>query len=119
MAPRNNVPGNQSSVGSGGSDRSSSPTNSDGSYQDVGGQTFPEPGEYTSLELLHPLLQFLGQDFSGSTRLTYSSLTAVSQSKKLYKGIYDLIVKVDKSPTADWNSYEKYSTAIEPLEEYV
>lgn len=82
-------------------------------------ETLPAPGLFTSLELLHPIIQCLGHDLGNTKRLTHSSLRVVSQSTKLYKEIHELIKKVDAAETPDWNSYEKYSTAIEPLEKWV
>lgn len=83
------------------------------------GKALPEPGEYASLELLHPIIQFLDHDLKSTNRLTFSSLRVVSHSTKLYKGIYELIKKVNDAASPDWVSYDKYSTAIEPLEKYI
>lgn len=83
------------------------------------GKALPEPGDYASLELLHPIIQFLDHDLKRTKRLTFSSLHVVSHSTKLYKEIYELIKKVDNAESPDWVSYDKYSTAIEPLEKYI
>lgn len=99
---------------------SHSPTNSEKSFDFVDdGKALPEPGEYASLELLHPIIQFLGHDLGSTKRLTFSSLRVVSHSTKLYKEIYELIKKVNDADSPDWVSYDKYSTAIEPLEKYI
>lgn len=97
-----------------------SPANTEKSFEFVDDEkALPDPGEYASLELLHPIIQFLGHDLKSTKRLTFSSLRVVSHSTKLYKEIYGLIKKVNDADSADWVSYDKYSTAIEPLEKYI
>jgi hypothetical protein len=41
----------------------------------------------------------------------------VERARDIVKAINEYIAKVEDSATGDWDSFEKFTTAIEPLEE--
>jgi len=50
-------------------------------------------------------------------RNTHVSYLVVERARDIVNTINEYISRVESSTTADWDSFEKFSVAIEPLEE--
>lgn len=58
----------------------------------------------------------MGRDVVSFQRNTQVSYMVVERARDIVKEINGLIAKVENSIAVDWNSFEKFTTAIDPLE---
>lgn len=72
------------------------------------------PGATESVKYL---VQAVGRDVVSFRRNTHVSYMAVERARDMIKSINEYIAKVEDSETGDWDSFEKFTMAIEPLEE--
>jgi hypothetical protein len=72
------------------------------------------PGATESVKYL---VQAVGRDVVSFRRNTHVSYMAVERAREIIKSINEYIAKVEDSETGDWDSFEKFTMAIEPLEE--
>ncbi|KAJ8698933.1 hypothetical protein PTI98_005587 [Pleurotus ostreatus] len=79
--------------------------------------TVPSPGGEAPpvTDLIRLLLQVVAQDVCSSKRNTMSLYSLLSRSRDICGELHTLIQKVDE--TGDWESYESYSSKVQPLEE--
>jgi hypothetical protein len=68
-------------------------------------------------ELVKYLLQAVGRDIVSAQRNTHVSYMVVERTRDVVKKINECINEVENNTTGDWSIYDKYSQAIEPLEE--
>ena len=81
------------------------------SLTDFTGSNFP------ATEAIKWLLQVIGRDVVSFRRNTHVSYLVVERARDIVNTINEYIARVESSETGDWESFEKFSTAIEPLEE--
>ena len=76
-------------------------------------------GGFAATEAAQYLVQALGRDVVSFQRNTHVSCMAVERARDILKQINDYIDKVENSTSADadWDNFEKFTTAIDPLEE--
>ncbi|KAH9956013.1 hypothetical protein BC827DRAFT_1271215 [Russula dissimulans] len=67
-------------------------------------------------EAVKYLVQAVGRDVVTFRRNTQVSFMVVERAREIVKTINEYIVKVENSTTGDWDSFEKFTMAIEPLE---
>jgi hypothetical protein len=67
-------------------------------------------------EVVNYLVQAVGRDVVSFQRNTQVSYMVVERARDIVKEINGLIAKVENSIAVDWNSFEKFTTAIDPLE---
>lgn len=72
---------------------------------------------FAATEAIKWLLQVIGRDVVSFRRNTHVSYLVVERARDIVNTINDYIARVENSVTGDWESFEKFSTAIEPLEE--
>jgi len=63
------------------------------------------------------LLQAVGRDIMSLQRNTHVSYMVAERARDIVKAINDCIIDMENNETGDWTSYDKFSAAIEPLEE--
>lgn len=68
-------------------------------------------------EAVKYLVQAVGRDVVSFRRNTQVSYMVVDRARDVIKAINEYITKVEGSTTGDWDSFEKFTVAIEPLEE--
>ena len=70
-------------------------------------------------EVIQYLVQAVGRDVVSFQRNTRVSYMAVERARDILKQINDYIDKMEISTgtDADWDNFEKFTTAIDPLEE--
>ena len=73
--------------------------------------------DHAATEVAKYLVQAVGHDVVSFRRNTQVSYMVVDRARDIVKAINEYIVKVESSTTGDWDSFEKFTTAIEPLEE--
>jgi hypothetical protein len=73
--------------------------------------------DHGATEAVKYLLQAVGRDIMSLQRNTHVSYMVAERAQAIITAINDCIIKVENSDMGDWTSYEKYSEAIEPLEE--
>jgi hypothetical protein len=74
-------------------------------------------GGPAATEVAEYLVQAVGRDVVSFRRNTQVSYMVVERARDIVKAINEYIVKVEDSTTGDWASFEKFTMAIEPLEE--
>ena len=72
---------------------------------------------FAATEAIKFLLQAIGRDVVSFRRNTHVSYLVVERARDIANAVNDYISRVESSTTGDWDSYEKFSAAIEPLEE--
>jgi hypothetical protein len=72
---------------------------------------------FAATEAIKWLLQVIGRDVVSFRRNTHVSYLVVERARDIVNTINEYIARVESSTTADWESFEKFSEAIEPLEE--
>jgi len=70
----------------------------------------------SATEAVKYLVQAVGRDVVTFRRNTQVSFMVVERAREIVKAINEYIVKVENSTTGDWDSFEKFTVAIEPLE---
>lgn len=68
-------------------------------------------------EAVRYLVQAVGRDVVSFRRNTQVSYMVVERAREIVKAINEYIFKVENSTTGDWDSFEKFTVAIEPFEE--
>lgn len=68
-------------------------------------------------EAVKYLFQAVGRDVVSFRRNTQVSYMVVERARVIVTAINDYIAKVENSVDGDWDSFEKFTVAIEPLEE--
>ena len=81
------------------------------------GLTDVENDDHGATEVVKYLLQAVGRDIVSLQRNTHVSYMVAERARDIVKAINDCIIKVENSATGDWDSYDKFSEAIDPLEE--
>ena len=74
-------------------------------------------GGSAATEAAQYLVQAVGRDVVSFRRNTQVSYMVVERARDIVKVINEYIAKVESSATGDWDSFEKFTVAIEPLEE--
>ncbi|KAI0273923.1 hypothetical protein BGY98DRAFT_897387, partial [Russula aff. rugulosa BPL654] len=59
----------------------------------------------------------IGRDIVSLQRNTHVSYMVAERARDIVKAINECIINVEDSATGDWTSYDKFSEAIEPLED--
>ena len=77
----------------------------------------PGSGYPAATEAIRYLLQAVGRDVVSFRRNTQVSYMFVERARDLVNAINKYIEKVENSSDPDWDSFMKFTTAIEPLEE--
>jgi hypothetical protein len=72
---------------------------------------------FAATEAIRLLLQVIGRDVVSFRRNTHVSYLVVERAREIVNTINEYIARVESSTTGDWESFEKFSEAIEPLEE--
>ncbi|KAF8266939.1 hypothetical protein EI94DRAFT_1802333 [Lactarius quietus] len=72
---------------------------------------------FAATEAIKWLLQVIGRDVVSFRRNTHVSYLVVERARDIVNTINEYIARVENSTTGDWESFEKFSEAIEPLEE--
>jgi len=76
------------------------------------------PGtKYGATELSQELISLSGQHICNFKRNAQTTYRIISRAREICKQINTLIERVEREN--DWNIYDKYSSAVGPLEEYV
>lgn len=73
--------------------------------------------DHGATEAVRYLLEAVGRYAVSFQRNTNVSYMVIERARDIVKAINECIIKVEDSPTGDWDSYDKFSNAIEPLEE--
>lgn len=73
-------------------------------------------GGFPATELIRYLIEAIGQDVSAFRRNAHVSYRLVDRIRDICNEINAHIQKVDEEDS--WDSYEKFTAAIDPLEEY-
>jgi hypothetical protein len=100
----------------------------EGEDTDEGPATHAQPTELLSFtdlgsggppatESVKYLVQAVGRDVVSFRRNTQVSYMVVERARDIVKAINEYIAKVENSTTGDWDSFEKFTVAMEPLEE--
>ena len=76
-----------------------------------------ENDDHGATEAIKYLLQAVGRDIVSLQRNTHVSYMVAERAQDIVKAINECIVNVEESETGDWTSYDKFSVAIDPLEE--
>ncbi|KAI9508639.1 hypothetical protein F5148DRAFT_1283811 [Russula earlei] len=76
-------------------------------------------GGPAATEAVKYLVQAVGRDVVTFRRNTQVSFMAVERARDIVNAINEYIAKVENSATGDWDSFERFTNAIEPLEEQV
>ena len=63
------------------------------------------------------LIELIGKDVCAFRRNTQASYRLVEQARTIAAAIHGLIKRVDEHD--DWEAFDKYTAAIDPLEAYV
>ena len=76
-------------------------------------------GGPAATEVIKYLVQAVGRDVVSFQRNTQVSYMAVERARDILKQINDYIDKVENSigTAEDWDNFEKFTTAMDPLEE--
>ncbi|KAH8991458.1 hypothetical protein EDB86DRAFT_2830832 [Lactarius hatsudake] len=72
---------------------------------------------FAATEAIKCLLQAIGHDVVSFRRNTHVSYLVVERARDIVNAINEYISRVESSDTGDWDSFEKFSSAIEPLED--
>ncbi|KAH9032228.1 hypothetical protein EDB85DRAFT_1258787 [Lactarius pseudohatsudake] len=72
---------------------------------------------FAATEAIKCLLQAIGRDVVSFRRNTHVSYLVVERARDIVNAINEYISRVEGSDTGDWDSFEKFSSAIEPLED--
>ncbi|KAH9058117.1 hypothetical protein EDB87DRAFT_952989 [Lactarius vividus] len=72
---------------------------------------------FAATEAIKYLLQAIGRDVVSFRRNTHVSYLVVERARDIVNAINEYISRVEHSDTGDWDSFEKFSSAIEPLED--
>jgi DNA-binding LacI/PurR family transcriptional regulator len=81
------------------------------------GLTDVENDDHGATEAVKYLLQAVGRDIASLQRNTHVSYMVAERARDIVKAINDCIINVENSATGDWESFDKFSKAIDPLEE--
>jgi hypothetical protein len=81
------------------------------------GLTDIENDDHGATEVVKYLLQAVGRDIVSLQRNTHVSYMVAERARDIVKAINECIINVENSATGDWESFDKFSEAIEPLEE--
>lgn len=81
------------------------------------GLTNPGSDYPAATEAIKYLIQAVGRDVGSFRRNTHVSYMVVERARDLVNGINRYIEKVESSTEGDWESFIKFTAAIEPLEE--
>jgi hypothetical protein len=73
--------------------------------------------DHGATEVVKYLLEAVGRCIASFQRNTHVSYMVVERARDIVKAINKCIIDVESSATEDWASYDKFSKAIEPLEE--
>jgi DNA-binding LacI/PurR family transcriptional regulator len=73
--------------------------------------------DHGATEAVKYLLQAVARDIVSLQRNTHVSYMVAERARDIVKAINECIVNVENDVTGDWASYDKFSEAIEPLEE--
>jgi hypothetical protein len=73
--------------------------------------------DHGAIEGVKYLLQAVGRDIVSLQRNTHVSYMVAERARDIVKAINKCIIDVENSATEDWTSFDKFSKAIEPLEE--
>ena len=72
--------------------------------------------DHGAVETAKHLLQAVGRDIVSFQRNTHVSYMVTERARDIVKAIDKCINDVENSPAGDWESYDKFSEAIDPLE---
>ncbi|KAI9439116.1 hypothetical protein H4582DRAFT_117595 [Lactarius indigo] len=72
---------------------------------------------FAATEAIKCLLQAIGRDVVSFRRNTHVSYLVVERARDIVTAINEYISRVESSDAGDWDSFEKFSSAIEPLED--
>jgi hypothetical protein len=72
---------------------------------------------HAATEAIKYLLQAVGRDVVSFQRNTHVSYMVVERARDIVEAINQCIFKVENDPDGDWVSFDKFTGAIEPLEE--
>lgn len=75
--------------------------------------------EFAATDLVHLLIQYVAHDVCALRRNTQVSFRIVDKARTIWTNINNLIDRTEKSAAFDWDSYDKFIAAIDPLEEFV
>lgn len=70
-------------------------------------------------DLINYLLKVVGHDVCSFRCNALTSYRIINKAGELYQAINTLAKSVDTDERDEWENYDKYTTAIHPLEEYV
>ncbi len=73
--------------------------------------------ENGATEAVKYLLEEVGRSIASFQRNTHVSYMVAERARDIVNAINECIINVENSETGDWTSYDKFSEAIEPLEE--
>jgi DNA-binding LacI/PurR family transcriptional regulator len=73
--------------------------------------------DHGATEAVKYLLEAVGRNIASFQRNTHVSYMVAERARDIVKAINACIISVENSATEDWESYDKFSEAIEPLEE--
>jgi hypothetical protein len=85
--------------------------------QEILGLANPGSGYPPATEAIKYLLHAVGRDVVSFRRNTHVSYMVVERARDLVNSINKYIDKVEKCSDPDWESFMKFTAAIEPLEE--
>jgi hypothetical protein len=74
---------------------------------------------YSVTDLIKYLIEVIGYDACALKRNTQTTYRLVNNASQIYKQINDLIKVVETEDGDTWDDFDKYTGAIDPLEEYV
>ncbi len=77
--------------------------------------TEPTAESFPATSVSKYLIELIGKDVCAFRRNTQVSYRLVERARIIATGINNLIKRVDSED--DWDAYDKYTQAIEPLEE--
>ncbi len=72
---------------------------------------------HAATEAIKYLLQGVGRDVMSFQRNTHVSYMVVERARDIGRTINQCIFNVENGTTEDWDSFDKFTGAIEPLEE--
>ena len=74
------------------------------------------PEGFPATDLIKVLIRYIALDAAKFQRDVQTSTQVFSRSRVAYDAIQELMKKVDESTSIDFSSFDKYTTAIPPLE---
>lgn len=77
--------------------------------------TEPTAESYPATNVSKYLIELIGKDVCAFRRNTQVSYRVVEQARAISRTINELIKRVDEND--DWDAFDKYTQAIDPLEE--